>query len=145
MIETFRNGEISWKLEEYPLFKENTGQLGVLEYMKNFTFLVKRIFFLRKIELNALRGEHSHKELQQVIVCLHGSFELEVNNGLKKQIFYKNESNKVLYLDGKVWRTMKKFSNDAVMLVLCDREYRYDEVVRNYDMFLNNLKEVNDV
>ena len=42
-----------------------------------------------------------------------------------------------LYLDGKVWRTMAKFSQDAVVLVLCDKEYELDRVVRDYDEFKN--------
>jgi len=143
MLEKFQNGEIAWELKEYPLVKESTGELGVLEYMNDFNFLVKRIFFLKNIEINSIRGKHSHKELKQLIVCLNGSFELEVDSGQRKKRFFMNDRNYALFLDGKIWRAMKKFSDDAVMLVLCDREYRYDKVIRNYNDFLANLKEVN--
>lgn len=30
---------------------------------------------------------------------------------------------------------MHTFTADAVMLVLCDREYKHDIVIRNYDEF----------
>ena len=35
---------------------------------------------------------------------------------------------------------MKFFSSDCVVIVLCDREYRFDEVVRDYDVFIENIK-----
>ena len=143
MIEKFKNGSIAWELKGYALLQEESGELGVLEYVKEFDFLVKRIFFLKNIDSKSNRGSHAHKELKQIIICLSGSFEITLDNGLQKKVFKMNEKNKYLYVDGKVWRDMKNFSKNAVMLVLCDREYRYDEVVRNYDDFLMNLKEVN--
>lgn len=143
MIEKFKNGTISWELKKYSLIQEETGELGVLEYIKDFNFLVKRIFFLRNIDSESMRGNHSHKNLNQVIICLSGTFTIILNNGLKKETIEMNEANNFLYVDGKVWRDMKKFSKNAVMLVLCDKEYQYDDVIRNYNDFLINLKEVN--
>lgn len=143
MIGKFGNGDVSWEFKKYSLLQEDSGELGVLEYAKEFAFLVKRIFFLRNIDSQSSRGSHAHKDLNQIIVCLSGSFEITLDNGLKKETFHMNETNSCLYLDGRVWRDMKGFSAKAVMLVLCDREYRYDEVVRNYNDFLTNLKEVN--
>lgn len=142
MVEKFKNGNIAWELRHYSIIKEENGELGVLEYVKEFDFLVKRIFFLRNIDSKSTRGGHAHKELKQIIICLSGLFEITLDNGPKKKVFKMNETNNCLYVDGKVWRDMKNFSNNAVMLVLCDREYKYDEVVRSYDDFLMNLKEV---
>jgi len=142
MIEKFKNGNIAWELRHYVLLQEESGELGVLEYIKEFNFLVKRIFFLRNIDKKSNRGNHAHKNLKQIIICLSGSFEITLDNGLEKKVFKMDETSNCLYVDGKVWRDMKNFSKNAVMLVLCDREYRYDEVIRNYDDFLMNLKEV---
>ena len=145
MLEKFKNNEVSWELQNYPLVQETTGELGVLEFNEQFNFLVKRMFFLRNIKDDSSRGFHSHRELKQIIICMSGSFMITLDNGLLKQTIEMNEKNNYLYLDGKVWREMNKFSGNAVMLVLCDREYKYDQVIRNYGDFLVNLGEVNNV
>jgi len=137
----FANGDIAWELSDYPLIKEETGELGVVEYGKNLSFEVKRMFFLRNIVKGAERGFHAHKELKQVIMCLHGSFLLKFDDGSNATTIEMNcSANQSIYLDGRVWREMSNFSSDAVMVVLCDREYEYDEVVRDYEIFKNNLK-----
>ncbi len=78
-------------------------------------------------------------------MCLNGSFMIDLDNGLEKRSIEMNADDKCLYVDGKVWREMRNFSNHTVMMVLCDREYRFDEVVRDYSLFKENLKGVNNV
>jgi len=140
----YRNGEESWRVIDYPVIVEETGELGVIEYGKEMGFVVKRIFYLRNIKENATRGLHSHKELKQIIVCLNGAFTLELNNGLEKYSERMLPENHGIYVDGKVWREMKNFTEDAVVMVLCDREYRFDEVIRDHAVFLKNLEDVNN-
>lgn len=142
---TYVNGEDSWRSIDYPTVAEETGKLGVLEYGKELDFLVKRVFYLRAIKESAIRGSHSHKELKQLIVCLNGKFTLELDNGREKYVVRMEAGKHCLYVDGKVWREMRDFTKDAVVMVLCDREYIYDEVVRDYSLFLKNLEVVNNV
>lgn len=133
----FRNGDLAWRLGEFSLIKEVSGELGVLEYQREIDFDVKRIFFLRNIDKDSARGSHSHRVLKQVVICLAGSFVLKLDDGSQVSEFHMNNSSEYLYLDGRVWREMHDFSSDAIMLVLCDREYCYDEVIRDYPTFKN--------
>ena len=142
---SFSNGEIAWELRRYPIYSDESGELGVFEFAKDFDFNAKRIFFLRNVSSGQGRGFHAHKNLKQLVVCLKGSFLMKLDNGVTVEEFQMRADNTVLYLDGKVWREMRNFSRDAVMLVLCDREYRFDEVVRDYQRFTENLKEDNNV
>lgn len=139
----FSNGEESWRVVPYETVFEDTGELGVLEYGKEIDFLVKRVFYLRGIKENAIRGRHSHKELKQLIVCLNGEFTIELDNGREKYITKMRPGKTCLYIDGRVWREMKEFTKETVVMVLCDREYRFDEVVRERPLFLKNLDGVN--
>lgn len=127
----FKNGELAWELKEYPLLSDSSGELGVVELGKDFDFDVKRVFFLRKVHSEQVRGKHSHVDLKQFIVCLNGSYTISLDNGTCKDYVRMNSENKCLYIDGRVWREMYDFSNDAVMIVLCDREYRFDTVIRD--------------
>lgn len=140
----FQNGEIAWEVRNFRLVKDETGELGVAEFGKEFNFYIKRTFFLRGIGANDSRGFHSHKDLKQVIICLSGSFTIKLDQGNEKQEIKMTSNNNCIYLDGKVWREMHSFSEDSIILVLCDREYEQDCVIRDYNEFLVNLKEVNN-
>ena len=137
----FANGQLAWKLIQYPILAEPTGNLGVVELGKEFNFNIKRAFFLRNVQSDQIRGKHSHKELKQLVICLSGSYSIALDNGETVETLQMDETNQCLFLDGKVWREMSKFSDNAVMLVLCDREYRYDEVIRDYSQFKQILNE----
>lgn len=137
----FSNGQLAWELIQYPVLTEPTGNLGVVELGKEFNFNIKRAFFLRNVQSDQIRGKHSHKELKQLIVCLSGSYSIALDNGEMVETLQMDETNQCLFLDGKVWREMSEFSDNAVMLVLCDREYRYDEVIRDYSQFKQILNE----
>ena len=139
----YLNGEISWILKNFPVFKEDSGSLGVFEYGNEFDFKVKRIFFLRDLMQEVTRGMHSHDELKQLIVCLHGSFFIDLNNGLEQVSINMKADNSCLYVDGKVWREIKNFTADTVIMVICDREYRFDKVVRDFSQFKENLNSIN--
>ena len=142
---TFVNGDTAWEFCNFPILRDITSELGVVELAKEFDFNVKRVFFLRHVVSGEERGFHSHKKLKQLIICLNGSFIIKLDSGKSVEEVLMKADDTCLYLDGRVWREMKSFSEDAVMLVLCDREYRFDEVVRDYDKFKENLKTVNHV
>lgn len=143
MKEYYKNGDCCWEVKTYPIITEDSGRLGVVELGVDMDFEVKRSFFLTNIKGNVSRGHHSHLELNQLIICLNGTFEIVLDNGIKQEKIKMKADDKCLYVEGRVWRHMESFSENSVMLVLCDREYRYDTVVRSYDEFISNLDELN--
>ena len=144
MKATYDNGEESWRSIEYPVVTESTGELGVLEYGKELDFVVKRVFYLRDIKEGSIRGMHSHKNLKQLIVCLNGEFTIELDNNREKIQQRMKANGSCLYVDGRVWREMKDFTENTVVMVLCDKEYRFDEVVRERSVFEKNLDGINN-
>ncbi len=61
----YLNGDISWILKNFPVFIEDGGSLGVIEYGNEFDFKVMRIFFLRYLKQEVARRMHSHDKLKQ--------------------------------------------------------------------------------
>jgi hypothetical protein len=139
-----QDGTLAWKKKEFPYYKDNDGSLGVLEYFKDFDFLVKRIFFLRDCKEYSKRGAHAHVELKQIMICLSGGFDLKLDAIKAKTKIQIQADNSYLFLDGKVWREMTNFKSNTVILVLCDREYQYDEVINDYDFFTNLIENINE-
>lgn len=139
-----QDGTLAWKKNMFPYHKEIDGSLGVLEYFKDFDFLVKRVFFLRDCKEYSKRGFHAHAELKQILICLSGGFDLKldvVNIKTKVQI---SADNSCFFLDGKVWREMSNFKPNTVILVLCDREYKYDEVINDYSIFTKLIENIDE-
>lgn len=138
-IVNYKCGKLAWKFIKYSCIEEPTGCLSVIEYGKELDFVVKRVFFLRDIEIGAARGFHAHEELKQFIICAQGSFTINLDNGENKYSYTLTPNSPGIRVDGKVWREMESFSSDSVMIVLCDREYRFDSVVRDYSDFKKNI------
>lgn len=127
-----------WHTIEIDRFPEATGALSVLEFGKHIPFEVRRVFWVAGVPSPDLeRGAHSHEELQQVLFCAKGrcDIDLESRDGATAT-FTLSEDGPALYLDGPVWRTMRGFSADCSLMVLCDREYARDRVIRDRAEFL---------
>lgn len=128
-----------WKRIKLNKHQNDSGMLTVIEHDDNFDFDVKRVFFLSNITFGSIRGEHAHKNLKQIIIAVSGSLKITLDNGTLKEEITLIAGGDGLYVDGMVWRTMRDFSPDAVMMVLCDRVYNDDVVIRDYDEFRKNL------
>ncbi|MGO4891640.1 sugar 3,4-ketoisomerase [Flavobacterium sp. W21_SRS_FM6] len=129
-----------WNITAIDHIQDDRGALSVAELGKHFDFKVERIFYLTNIGKDEQRGEHAHEQLNQFILCVAGSFDIILDNGKVKETYSISNNGKGLFVDGLVWRTMSNFTSDAVMLVLCDRIYQDDKVIRDYDEFLVKVK-----
>lgn len=135
----FNNGSTAWKQINFSTINEASGTLKVIEYGSELDFEIKRVFYLCNIQNGAARGFHAHEELKQFLVCVAGSFNLILDNGITKKTYKMIPDSPGIWIDGKVWREMHDFTEGSVMMVLCDREYRFDNVVRDYELFKKNI------
>jgi hypothetical protein len=133
-----------WEFVNIDNIHDESGTLSVAEFEKHFNFEAKRIFYLSNIKKGEIRGEHAHEVLSQFVLCLAGCFDIELDNGNQKENYTLSNDGVGILLDGLVWRTMSNFSEDSVMLVLCDRVYKQDIVIRSYDDFLKKVNILND-
>lgn len=138
-IVRFNNGNIAWQFVEFPSINEVTGTLKVIEFGAQIDFEVKRIFYLCDLKSNASRGFHAHEELKQFLFCVSGSFDLLLDSGTTTKTYRMTSESPGVLIDGGVWREMHQFTEGTVMMVLCDREYRFDTVVRDYELFKKNI------
>src|SRR3989344_6221657 len=95
---------------------DGRGLLVSLEANKNVPFEIKRVYYLTKLQYNFPRGFHAHKNLKQIIVCVHGSCDFILDNGNEKLQITLNDPTKGLYVESMIWREMHNFSNDCVIM-----------------------------
>ena len=122
---------------------DDRGQLISLEEYNDIPFRIKRVYFMYDTEEGVIRGNHAHKKLQQILVCIHGSCKIRLDNGKEKKVVVLEKPYEGLYVSNDMWREMYDFSKDAVLLVFASEIYDEEDYIRDYDEFLQYVKNDN--
>jgi len=125
------NNEVQYRLINFSVIGDSRGSLVSLEGSRNIPFDIKRVYYIYGTKPNQERGKHAHKELQQVIVCLSGSCTIILDDGKKRESIEINRPDVGLYIGKNIWREMKDFSNDCVLMVLANEYYDEKEYIRD--------------
>lgn len=124
------------KLFDFLPHGDSRGQLVAIEANKDIPFEVKRVYYMYDTGDGVRRGYHAHKKLQQVLICIHGSCKILLDNGIEKEIVPLDDPSVGLFIGNNMWREMFDFSSDAVLMVLASEYYDESDYIRNYDDFL---------
>lgn len=119
---------------------DERGSLVVLEGNKNIPFDIKRIYYLFGMQYDLPRGFHAHRELIQIAVCVKGSCEILMDDGVDKETVVLSSPNKGLIIDVMQWHEMQNFSEDCVLLMIASDIYNESDYIRDYGNFLNEVK-----
>lgn len=116
------------------------GNLTVVEQNIDIPFEIKRTYWTYDVPSGESRGGHAHRQLQQLVVALSGSFDVTLDNGHEKETIHLNHPYQGLLIPTMIWRTLEDFSSGAVCLVLASDYYEEEDYIRNYDQFLKEIK-----
>ena len=125
----------STSLIDLPVVSDPRGDLTFIEGQNHVPFDIARVYYLYNVPVDSERGGHAHKELQQVVFALSGSFRVKVDDGEKQQEFWLRDPRQGLFISRMVWREMDRFSQGAVCMVLASHPYDEADYIRDHDMF----------
>ncbi|MCD8045508.1 MAG: FdtA/QdtA family cupin domain-containing protein [Clostridiales bacterium] len=115
---------------------DDRGQLVALEEGKDIPFAIKRVYYMYDTGEGVRRGFHAHKSLEQILICIHGSCRILLDNGRERETVFLDKPYEGLYISNDIWREMYDFSPDAVLMVLASDWYKESDYIRNYEEFL---------
>jgi dTDP-4-dehydrorhamnose 3,5-epimerase-like enzyme len=115
--------------------------LTALNNSEQIPFDVNRIYYLYDVPGGLSRGGHAHKELQQLVVALSGSFDITLDDGNAKRTFQLNKPNIGLLIPSGLWRELNNFSSGSICLVLASELYTEEDYIRDYSIFIQYKKE----
>ena len=125
----------------FQIHGDDRGQLVALETGKEIPFSVKRVYYMYDTGEGVRRGFHAHKRLEQILICIHGTCKIHLDNGKETAEVDLNTPYEGLYVANDMWREMYDFSSDAVLMVLASELYDESDYIRNYEEFLKYVEE----
>ena len=120
---------------ELPKINEPRGNLTFIEGNRHVPFDIKRVYYLYDVPGGSERGGHAHKELQQFIIAMSGSFDVVLDDGKEKRRVHLNRSYNGLYVCPMIWRELDNFSSGSVCMVLASNKYDETDYYREYAEF----------
>ena len=125
------------KVFNFPsIFEEKKqGTLRVFE-LEKVPFQVKRVFTVVNALGGSVRGQHAHKECNQLLCCVAGKVNLLCDDGTNKiEILLDSQGHSILIPNG-IWAEQKYITDNSVLIVFCDRGYDESDYIREYSKFL---------
>ena len=116
------------------------GSLIALEGEREIPFDVKRVYYIFDVEQTVRRGFHSHNDLEQLLVCVHGSVKILVKTPFAEEVVTLDSPDKGLYIGPMIWREMFDWENEAVLLVMASKHYDEKDYIRDYDQYAEQAK-----
>ena len=124
------------KIVELPRFLDARGNLSFVENWQHIPFEIKRTYWIYDVPGGENRGGHAYFKNQEFIIALSGAFDVVVDDGVNKKIFYLNRSYFGLYMPAGLWRTIYNFSTNSVALELGSEPYVKEDYIRDYGQFV---------
>jgi hypothetical protein len=128
------------RLIELPRITDPRGNLTFVEGGRHVPFEIRRVYYLYDVPGGAERGGHCHKELEQVLIAMSGSFDVLLDDGRERARHHLNRSYYGLYIAPMVWRELDNFSSGSVCLALASAPYDEADYYRDYQTFLQSLR-----
>jgi len=126
-------------IKHLPVLGDHRGSLIAIEGGSTVPFDVKRIYYIFGTQPGVERGFHAHVALRQLAVCVAGSCEMILDDGRERTTYLLDRPDRGLLIQAMMWREMRNFSADAVLLVLADHAYDEADYIRDYDRFLETV------
>lgn len=125
---------------DLPVVSDPRGDLTFIEGERHVPFAIRRVYYLYNVPVDSERGGHAHRDLEQVIFALSGSFRIKIDDGIMKSEYWLRDPRKGLYINKLIWREMDSFSQGAVCMVLASLPYDERDYYRDYEDFASAAK-----
>jgi UDP-2-acetamido-3-amino-2,3-dideoxy-glucuronate N-acetyltransferase len=124
------------RLFRTPTIKDLRGNLVARQIDNGLPFPPQRCFMVSDVPSKELRGEHAHRECEQLLICVSGSVNVLCDDGEHRQEFTLDTPELGLHIGPMVWGTQYRYSKDSVLLVLASLPYDPNDYIRDYETFL---------
>lgn len=120
-------------LVDVPTFTDERGAISVLD--KELPFQVRRVFWLHHIKEGKDRGAHALLDSSEIMVAVHGSFIVDLDDTVNKTSVLLDDPSKGLVIKPGVWFRTHSYKEKGVSLILAEEEYARDKYTYDYEEY----------
>lgn len=120
-------------LVDIPTFTDERGAISVMD--KELPFEVKRVFWLHHINEGKDRGAHALLDGSEIIIAVHGSFVVDLDDTENKLSVLLSDPRKGLVIRPGIWFRTHSYKEDGVSLILASEEYERDKYTYDYEEY----------
>ena len=120
-------------LVDVPTFTDERGAISVMD--KELPFQVKRVFWLHHIADGKDRGAHALLDNNEIIVAVHGSFVVDLDDTENKASILLDSPSKGLMIRPGIWFRTHSYKENGVSLILAEEEYARDKYTHDYEEY----------
>lgn len=110
------------RLIEVPRFDDARGSLVPFEF-EQLPFLPRRMFVVRDVPIDTVRGRHALMEQQQFLVCLVGAVEVEARLHNHRQTIALDRPDVGLLIEPGIWSSQRFVADGSVLLGLASGDF----------------------
>ncbi|MEO6732487.1 MAG: FdtA/QdtA family cupin domain-containing protein [Ferruginibacter sp.] len=126
------------KIINLPKVLDDRGNLSFIEENKQAPFEIRRCYWIYDVPGGEIRGGHSYKTNEELIIALSGSFDVVLDDGLNKKTYSLNRSYYGLYLPTGIWRYMENFSTNSLGFIVASTDFNIDDYEWDYNRFITS-------
>lgn len=115
-----------------PQIREARGNLVEIDFSA-LPFLPRRIFYVSNVPAGTVRGEHAHREGQQIIFCLSGAIEVELRSGNTREFVVCTDNGMGLLIHPGTWSNQSYVKENSLILVVCSHAFTENSYVGDQD------------
>ena len=123
-------------LRQFAVHTDLRGNLTACDFREHMPFVPRRFFTVYNVPGKDVRGEHAHRQCHQLLVCMHGSLWILLDDGQQREEIQLDNPSLGLYIPPMVWSVQYRYSQDGVLLVLASDPYDPADYIRDYEEFL---------
>jgi dTDP-4-dehydrorhamnose 3,5-epimerase-like enzyme len=124
---------------ELPQIHDGRGNLTFIEGCRHVPFDIKRVYYLYDVPSGSVRAGHAHKQLQQVLIAVAGSFDVMADDGRHRVTYHLNRPFRGLHVPAMVWREISNFSSGSVCMAIASDLFEEADYYREYGEFLRSV------
>lgn len=123
-------------LVDIPKIVDVNGNLSVIE-LDSFPFPLKSVRYLYNFADNDDENDngYAHKNSQQMLIALSGSFHVHLKDGDNEKIIYLNKPNSGLLICPGIWSGLQNISSNAVCLLLSSSVFNDGDFERDFSEY----------
>ena len=125
----------NYEIYNFLIKGDERGSLIAIEQGYNAPFEIKRVYYIFDTKKGVERGFHAHIRLKQICIAIKGSCSFVLDNGEKREEIKLTNPTQGIFIEGLIWREMKDFSHDCILLVLASEHYDENDYIRCYNKF----------